>query len=198
MASGPSGKNARVAMVAAFAAIGMVGMSFLAVPLYRMFCQVTGYGGTTNRATGAADRVLDRMVTVRFDGTVDKALDWSFKPEQVSQTIHIGQSSLAFFKAKNLSDKPITARATYNVSPDKAGIYFKKIQCFCFTEQILQPGESADMPVTYFVDPSIADDPDLDDVTTITLAYTFYRWDDKEGAPIVSAEGPGNGKTAAE
>ncbi|MBI1366276.1 MAG: cytochrome c oxidase assembly protein [Alphaproteobacteria bacterium] len=189
MSQTPNGKkNARMAMIGAAMALGMVGMSFLAVPLYRMFCQVTGYGGTINRANEGAKTVLDRVVTVRFDGTVDPALPWRFKPEQVSQTIHIGQSSLAFFKATNLSDKPVVARATYNVSPAKAGIYFKKIQCFCFTEQVLQPGETVDMPVTYFVDPSIADDPDLDDVTTITLAYTFYKWDEKDGEPVVSAD----------
>lgn len=159
-------------------AAGMVALSFAAVPAYRAFCQVTGWGGTTQRAETEADRVVARDITVRFDGTVSQGLSWRFKPEQPSQTLKIGETGLAFFEAENLSDKPVTGRATFNVSPSKAGIYFKKIECFCFTEQTLQPGQKVSMPVTYFVDPELADDRNLDEVQSITLAYTFFVWDD--------------------
>lgn len=175
-------QNHRTAFIVIAVVFGMVGMSYAAVPLYRAFCQVTGFGGTTQRAEAGASEVLDRNITVRFDGTVAEGMPWRFKPEQISQTLKVGESGLAFFEAENLSDKPITGRATFNVSPAKAGIYFKKIECFCFTEQVLQPGEKVDMPVTYFVDPSIAKDSNLDEVQTITLAYTFFRWDDEEPA----------------
>lgn len=187
MTTGQSSKNKRMAAIFAFVAIGMVGASFAAVPLYKIFCQVTGFGGTTRRATQGADQVLERTMTIRFDSTVAQGLPWTFKPEQNSQTIHVGESSIAFFKAVNNSKKPVTGRAAFNVSPAKAGIYFKKIQCFCFTEQTLQPGEAADMPVTYFIDPAIADDPDLDDVETVTLAYTFFPWGDDDASDGGSA-----------
>lgn len=159
---------------------GMVAMSFAAVPAYRAFCQVTGWGGTTQRAETGAESVLERQVVVRFDAAVSDGLSWRFKPEQISQTLQIGETGLAFYETENLSGRPVTGRATFNVSPAKAGIYFKKIECFCFTEQTLQPGERVDMPVTYFVDPKLADDRNLDDVQTITLAYTFFPWDDEE------------------
>lgn len=170
--------NQRVALVVLVVVAGMVGMSYAAVPLYRAFCAATGFDGTTGRADKGADRTLAREMTIRFDGTTDPHLPWAFKPEQGSQTLKIGETGLAFFSATNQSDSPITGRASFNVSPVKAARYFKKIECFCFTEQTLGPGEHADMPVTYFIDPKIADDPDLDDVTTVTLAYTFYRWDE--------------------
>lgn len=156
----------------------MVALSFAAVPAYRAFCQVTGWGGTTQRADAEADRVVARDITVRFDATVSQGLAWRFKPEQPSQTLKIGETGLAFYEAENLIDKPVTGRATFNVSPAKAGIYFKKIECFCFTEQTLQPGQKVSMPVTYFIDPALADDKNLDEVQTITLAYTFFVWDD--------------------
>ncbi len=175
--------NRKVGFIIAGLAVGMVGMSFAAVPAYRAFCQVTGWGGVTQRAQAGADRTLARKVTVQFDGNVNQGLPWRFKPEQVSQTIHIGETALAFFEAENLTDKPITGRASFNVSPAKAGIYFKKIECFCFTEQTLQPGEKVSMPVTYFIDPALADDKNLDEVRTITLAYTFFLWDDAPEDP---------------
>ena len=134
------------------------------------------------RADASADRTLERQITVRFDATVSQGLPWAFKPEQPSQTLHIGETGLAFYEAENFTDKPITGRATFNVSPAKAGIYFKKIECFCFTEQTLQPGEKVSMPVTYFVDPELAENENLDEVQTITLSYTFFRWDDEEPA----------------
>ena len=166
-------------MIASAVVAGMVALSFASVPLYRAFCQVTGWGGTTMRAEKPADRVLERTITIRFDATVGQGLPWTFKPEQVSQTLHVGETGLAFYAAQNLTDRPITGRATFNVQPAKAGQYFNKIDCFCFTEQTLKPGEAVSMPVTYFIDPAIADDRGLDDVQTITLSYTFFSWDDE-------------------
>ncbi|MEZ5893894.1 MAG: cytochrome c oxidase assembly protein [Parvularculaceae bacterium] len=178
----PQDRNRKTATIIAAVVAGMVGASFAAVPAYRAFCQATGFGGYTQRADKGADRTLERSVTVRFDAAVNQGLAWRFKPEQPSQTMHIGETSLAYFEAENLSHHPITGRATFNVTPDKAGIYFKKIECFCFTEQTLQPGEKVSMPVTYFVDPKLASDPNLADVETITLAYTFFPWDDSGGS----------------
>ena len=176
-------KNRKTAMIVAGAAVGMVALSFAAVPAYRAFCQVTGFDGTTQRAKKPADRVLARKITIRFDATVNEGLPWEFKPEQVDQNLHIGETGLAHFRAVNLTEASVTGRATFNVQPAKAGIYFKKIECFCFTEQTLKPGEAVSMPVTYFIDPALADDPNLDDVQTITLAYTFFPWDD-QGGPV--------------
>jgi len=179
-------KNRKTATVVAGVAAGMVALSFAAVPAYKAFCQITGFDGTTQRADKAADRVLARTITIRFDATVGEGLPWTFKPEQVDQTLHVGETGLAFYSASNLTDRPVTGRATFNVQPAKAGVYFKKIECFCFTEQTLKAGETASMPVTYFIDPAIADAPSLDDVQTITLSYTFFPWDDLE---TVAAKG---------
>jgi cytochrome c oxidase assembly protein subunit 11 len=153
----------------------MVALSFAAVPLYRVFCQVTGYGGTTQRASAGADRVLDRTMEIRFNADVNSELPWSFRPERRSVEVKVGETKLATFHAQNLSGETITGSAVFNVTPDKAGKYFVKIQCFCFTQQVLRPHESADLPVSFYVDPAIAQDRDLDDVSTITLSYTFYR-----------------------
>ena len=152
----------------------MVAMSFAAVPAYRAFCQVTGWGGTTQRAETASSRTLNREITVRFDATVGQNLPWRFEPEQIGQTMKIGETMLAFYEAENLSDQPVSGTAAFNVSPAKAGIYFRKIDCFCFTEQTLKPGEKVSMPVTYYVDPGLGDDRNMDDVQTITLSYTFF------------------------
>ncbi len=175
---GVAAQNRKTALIAAGAVAAMLGLSYAAVPIYRAFCQITGWGGTTSRAAKAADVVLDRKITIRFDATTDPALPWRFEPEQPSQTLKIGEAGLAFYEAANLTGAPVTGRATFNVSPAKAGRYFKKIECFCFTEQTLGAGEIQSMPVTYFIDPKIADDETLDDVQTITLAYTFYPWDE--------------------
>lgn len=180
-------KNRKTAMTALAAVAGMVALSFASVPLYRAFCQITGFDGTTMRADKPADRVLKREITVRFDATVGQGLPWTFKPEQVSQTLHVGETGLAFYAAKNLTDRPITGRATFNVQPAKAGQYFNKIECFCFTEQTLKPGEEVSMPVTYFIDPAIDDDRGLDDVQTITLSYTFFPWEDETVVAAASA-----------
>ena len=171
-------RNGRTALIAASAALGMLGLAYASVPLYQLFCQVTGWGGTTQRAETGASLVLDRKVTVRFDASVAPDLPWTFKPEQVSQELKVGETQLAYYEATNTTNHPVKGRATFNVTPAKAGIYFKKIHCFCFEEQVLQPGETVSMPVTYFIDPKIADDDNLDDVETVTLAYTFFSWED--------------------
>ena len=171
-------RNTKTAMVVVGVVMFMVAMSFAAVPAYKAFCQVTGWGGTTQRADQNASRTLARKMTVRFDATVNQGLSWRFKPEQISQDLNIGETGLAFYEAENYANKPITGTATFNVSPAKAGIYFKKVECFCFTEQTLQPGEKVSMPVTYFIDPALADDPNLNEVETITLSYTFFSFDD--------------------
>jgi cytochrome c oxidase assembly protein subunit 11 len=155
----------------------MVGLSFAAAPLYRIFCQATGYAGTPQRADKGADQVLDRTITIRFDGNVDPGLPWRFAPEQRTMEVKIGETALAFFKATNQTQAPVTGTAIFNVSPEQAGLYFTKIECFCFTEQTLAAGASVEMPVTFFVDPKIVDDEDTKNIGEITLSYTFYRTD---------------------
>jgi cytochrome c oxidase assembly protein subunit 11 len=152
----------------------MVGAAFAAVPLYRIFCQQTGFDGASRRASVRPDRVLNQTVTVRFDANV-RNLPWDFGPDQLSQTIKIGATGLAFFHVTNRGDQPITGHASYNVTPQRVGLYFEKLQCFCFTDQTLKPGQSADFPVVYFVDPGFAKDPDTKNTPEITLSYTFYR-----------------------
>ncbi len=150
--------------------------SFAAVPFYNWFCRVTGYGGETSVADSADGiQVLDRKIKIRFDGNVEKGMPWEFRPEVNEVELKIGETGIAFFDAKNVSDRPVAGTASYNVAPFSAGGYFTKIQCFCFTEQVLQPGESVKMPVTFYVDPEIVDDIEAKYVTTITLSYTFYE-----------------------
>ncbi|MCI5048584.1 MAG: cytochrome c oxidase assembly protein [Aquisalinus sp.] len=187
----PADKNTRTAMIVVTVVIGMVGMSFAAVPAYRIFCQITGWGGTTQRADSASGEILDRTITIRFDATTSKNLPWHFKPEQVSETLRIGETGLAYYEAENLSDTPVIGSATFNVQPAKAGLYFRKIECFCFTEQLLEPGERVSMPMTYYIDPAIAEEENLDDVTTITLSYTFYRNENAEREKLASVGGAG-------
>lgn len=172
-----SSRNRRLAVGCFVLVVGMVGASYAAVPLYRLFCQVTGFGGTTQRAEAAPRNVLDRTMAVRFDANVGPGLGWRFQPEQVKLDVRIGESSLAFYRATNLTQKPVTGQAVFNVTPPQAGYYFNKIECFCFTEQTLEPGQSVDMPVQFFVDPGIVEDKDLKNLGTITLSYTFYPAD---------------------
>ena len=146
-------QNNKTALIVVGVVLFMVGMSFAAVPAYKAFCQVTGWGGVTQRADGDSDIVLARNMTVRFDANIDDALAWRFKPAELEQTLKVGETGLAFYEAENLTDQPVSGRATFNVSPAKAGLYFRKIECFCFTEQTLQPGEKVLMPVTYYIDP---------------------------------------------
>lgn len=157
--------------------IFMAAMAWAAIPMYSLFCKVTGYGGTTNSAKAGSDLILDKTITVRFDGMVDKDMPWVFKPAQRSMTLRIGETGLAFYTAHNPTDHPVAGQAAYNVTPYAAGSYFDKIQCFCFTEQVLQPGETVEMPVSFYVDPAIVDDPEGKYVHTITLSYTFYQID---------------------
>jgi cytochrome c oxidase assembly protein subunit 11 len=169
--------NRRTGLALLGLAAGMVGLGYAAVPLYDLFCRVTGFGGTTMRASeaqAAAIQVTDVPISVRFDGNVERGMPWEFGPEQVTQELKIGQRKLAFYRAKNLSDQPITGVASFNVAPERAGKYFSKIHCFCFEQQTLQPGQEVDMPVQYFVDPAILADEEAKDIQQITLSYTFH------------------------
>jgi cytochrome c oxidase assembly protein subunit 11 len=162
----------------------MVGLTAASVPLYRLFCQVTGYGGTTSVAAEGSSEVLDRTINIRFDASVGDQLPWYFQPVEREIEVKIGEEHLAFYKAVNSSDQPIVGSAAFNVTPLKAGLYFSKIACFCFTEQTLQPGEQVDMPVSFFVDPAILDDDNTKDLTTITLSYTFFMLEDETKALV--------------
>jgi len=171
--------NHRVGMMAGGFALFMVAVAYASVPLYRIFCQQTGYGGTPARVdeAGAATvhAVAGKSISVRFDANVESGMPWRFKPEVGTQTVQIGARKLAFFDAQNPTDHAITGQASYNIEPGEAAHYFTKIQCFCFTRQVLQPHQSARMPVTYFVDPKILTDPDTKDIQQITLSYTFHK-----------------------
>lgn len=173
-------RNGRTAALAALLVAAMVGLAFASVPLYRLFCQVTGFGGTPLRAEEVEPslQATGKLISVRFDANTSSALPWEFKPEERVQRVAVGARDMAFYTAKNLGDKPVTGTATFNVTPAQAGQYFTKIQCFCFTEQTLKPGEEVRMPVVFFVDPKILDDPNARRISEITLSYTFYPVDD--------------------
>ncbi|MTI11338.1 cytochrome c oxidase assembly protein [Curvivirga aplysinae] len=173
-------RNKRVAIYTVLSVCFMVGLTYASVPLYDLFCRVTGYGGTTQQAEEASNVVLDRDVTIRFDASTNAALPWDFDPVQLKVEMKVGQNGVAFYRAKNTSDEIIKGTATFNVTPQKAGPYFVKVDCFCFTEQVLRPGEEVDMPVEFYVDPEIAEDPHMDDIKTITLSYTFFRLEEEE------------------
>ena len=176
-------KNRRVGLIALGAATAMLGLGFAAVPLYGLFCRVTGFGGTTQRATLAQALTAEdlaksagvRTISIRFDANTARDMPWTFRPRQPTDTVQIGQRDMAIYEAKNLSSVPVTGTASFNVEPEQAGRYFNKVQCFCFTEQTLQPGQEVAMPVLYFVDPKALDDPGMDGVEQITLSYTFHR-----------------------
>lgn len=186
----PEGRNnGRLALMLAGGVCLMVGVSFASVPLYRLFCQVTGFGGTTQVAAEAPTTVSERVVTIRFNADVNPELPWSFQPVERAVAVKIGEQGLAFYRAANTGAKAVTGTATFNVTPLKAGAYFNKVQCFCFEEQRLEPGQSMDMAVSFFVDPEILEDPNLDDVKTITLSYTFFpSLDDQENEAGGEAE----------
>lgn len=173
-------KNARTALIILGVVICMIGLSFASVPLYRLFCQVTGFAGTTQTAEAFPDEVLDRVVTIKFNADVDQNMPWKFNPEQREIKVRLGQKGITAFHATNKSDQPVTGTAVYNVTPLKVGKYFHKVQCFCFGEQTLAPGEDISMPVLFFVDPEMAKDQSMNDVQTITLSYTFYRAESEE------------------
>ncbi len=169
--------NTRVLLSLLAVIVVMGAGAWAAVPFYNWFCKTTGYGGTTNTAEVLPDKVLDREILVRFDANVARGMPWEFKPVQTEMKLKIGQNGLAFYEAYNPTDHVIAGTASYNVSPDVAGYYFDKIQCFCFTEQVLQPGERVQMPVSFFVDPDIVEDADAKRIHAITLSYTFYETD---------------------
>lgn len=175
--------NTRTAAKAGLLAVAMLALGFASVPLYRIFCQVTGFGGTTQVAT-ESDAYLaaqfarssgTRPISIRFDASTARDLPWGFQPVKVTETVQIGERDLAFYTARNDGDRPITGVASFNVSPAQAGQYFHKVQCFCFTEQTLQPGEEVRMPVLFFVDPAILKDKNIADIEQITLSYTFHE-----------------------
>ena len=184
-------RNFRTMLMAFAGALAMLGLGFAAVPLYNLFCRVTGFGGTTQVASEADADIAARLAasaggasySIRFDANTASDMPWTFEPQQVTDNVLVGQRDMATYIARNNSSVPITGTATFNVEPEQAGIYFNKIQCFCFTEQTLQPGQEVRMPVLYYVDPAALDDPNMKDVQQITLSYTFHR---AENAPANS------------
>lgn len=171
-------RHTRVVVLALAAATGMGGLTWASVPLYKIFCGATGIGGTTQEARGVNQYdlpILARTMSVSFNADTSPGIPWAFKPMQKAVDVHVGEEKLIYFTATNNSDKPVTGRAVYNVAPAKMGLYFSKVACFCFTEQTLQPHQTVKMPVQFFIDPSIAQDPHLDEVKEVTLSYTFFR-----------------------
>ena len=171
---GRTKSNQRLAMALAGFVAGMVGLAYASVPLYELFCQVTGYGGTPQVAAAAPGSSSDKKIAIRFDANTNPKLPWKFKATQTEMTVKLGEQALAFYDAQNLASEDVTGTAVFNVTPLKVGPYFSKIECFCFTEQTLTAGQRIEMPVQFFVDPELFTDPDTKDVTTITLSYTFY------------------------
>ncbi len=184
----------RTGVLAALLAVAMIGLAYASVPLYRLFCQATGFGGTTGRAEASALPGTDtlralggRTIKVRFDSNIAPGMAWTFAPRDRETKIKIGEKRMAYFAATNLAGTATTGRAIFNVSPDVAGAYFRKIDCFCFTEQTLAAGETAQMPVTYFIDPAILNDPDASKIDEITLSYTFFPVDTPAPKPVSAA-----------
>ena len=184
-------RNALLAGGLAVVISGMLGLTAAAVPLYRMFCAATGYGGTPQIGPARSAGAVERTITVRFNADTNPGLPWDFKPEQKSVTLKLGEEQVAFYQARNEASLPVTGIALYNVTPDKAGIYFHKTACFCFNQQTLAPGQSMQFPVSFWVDPAIATDPGTRDVTTITLSYTFFHsLDDAARTGALASAGP--------
>ena len=186
-------RNLGTGVVLAGVAVGMVGLAFASVPLYRLFCQVTGFGGTTQVAETLPELVSERVMTVRFNTDVLAGLPWRFQPVERAVEVRVGAAGLAFFRATNLSDRAASGTATFNVTPLKAGQYFNKVQCFCFDEQRLAAGQSVDMGVSFFIDPAIETDRNLDEVTTVTLSYSFFPSPDS-----ISEEGENRARAEAD
>ncbi|MEM7172387.1 MAG: cytochrome c oxidase assembly protein [Pseudomonadota bacterium] len=184
------GSNKRTALVLLGVVPAMVALTFASVPLYRLFCQVTGFGGTTQVAEELPDQALDRQITVRFNADVDPALPVVFEPVQRAVTLQVGEPGLAFYRVKNLSDQPVVTMATFNVTPLKVGGVFNKVQCFCFESQTLAAGQEVDMPVSFFVDPEIEADINLGEVKTITLSYTLFEDVDAADLSALPSDGP--------
>jgi cytochrome c oxidase assembly protein subunit 11 len=187
--------NRRIVLACLGVVMAMTGMAYAAVPLYQLFCQVTGYGGTTQRSELLSGvRVLDRQITIRFDANIAGDINWKFKPVERKVTIKLGEQKQISYTAENLSNETITGTATFNVTPQYAGVYFNKIECFCFTETTLEPGEKIDMPVVFFIDPDLDDEEILNSLKTITLSYTMFREDD-EATPVAAVKDSINRKT---
>ena len=200
-------RNRRTMLIAFGGALAMLGLGYAAVPLYDLFCRVTGFGGTTQVASEAEADLAARLAasaggasySIRFDANTARDMPWEFTPVQRTDRVGIGQRDMAFYMARNLTDEPITGTASFNVEPEQAGRYFHKIQCFCFIEQTLQPGESIRMPVLYYIDPAALDDPNMEGVEQITLSYTFHRTDaGGQGLPPGAAQDGGQGAPANE
>ncbi|WP_376099501.1 cytochrome c oxidase assembly protein [Roseomonas sp. CCTCC AB2023176] len=190
-----SRKNGRVAFAAFATVAGMVGLSFAAVPLYDMFCRATGYNGTVQIRSAAAPGATERQVTVRFAAIIHPSIPWQFEAGQGPMTVHLGEQGVAFYRAANPTAGPVEGTATYNVTPEVVGRYFHKVACFCFEAQTLEPGQSAEMPVMFWVDPKMAEDPNTRDIRTITLSYTFFRTlADAERAGALASAGPHVGR----
>ncbi|MFC0245158.1 cytochrome c oxidase assembly protein [Falsochrobactrum ovis] len=186
--------NATIAFSCLAFFVCMIGAAYASVPLYRIFCQVTGYGGTTQRVEQYSDTVLDQTIKVRFDANTAHGLPWDFKPVEREVTVRIGETKLVKYEAINRFDQPTYARASFNVAPGRAGAYFNKVECFCFTDTTLNPGDDMEMPVVFFVDPEFVNDPDLKDVKTITLSYTFFPIDKPDSVvDAAAATNKGNG-----
>ena len=185
----------RTALICTAVVLGMTGLSFAAVPLYDMFCKATGFGGTPKVGTAGAGRILDRTITVRFDANVAPGLGWRFTPENPDIKLRVGETQTVFYKITNRSDRASTGIATYNVTPEKSAAFFVKIQCFCFTEHTLQPGESLEAPVVFYIDPEIADNRELNGINSLTLSYTYFP--SKAGQPVAESKtGAGAGDAA--
>lgn len=165
----------RTATMMACVVVFMGALGWAAVPLYDLFCRVTGYGGTTRVADAGAEEILDQIVTIRFDASRARGFPWEFTPMERTMPLRIGETGIAFYEAYNPTDRPVAGTASYNVTPYAAGSHFIKIDCFCFTHQVLQPGERVQMPVTFYVDPSLVEDPEARAIHTITLSYTFHE-----------------------
>ncbi|PTM39020.1 cytochrome c oxidase assembly protein [Bosea sp. 124] len=183
----------RTALICAGVAMGMTGLSFAAVPLYDMFCKATGFGGTPMTGTAGAGTILDRTMSVRFDANVAPGLGWKFEPESPEISLRVGETKTVFYKITNRTDRASTGIASYNIAPEKGAAFFVKIQCFCFTEHTLQPGESLEAPVVFYIDPEIAANRELDGLKAITLSYTYFA--SKAGQPLAQSGGnPGKGE----
>jgi cytochrome c oxidase assembly protein subunit 11 len=192
------GRNLRVSLSLLTLVAAMVALSFAAVPLYRVFCEATGFNGTTRRSESAAVTVSDKTIDVRFDASVSPELPWRFFPMQKQVRVHLGEPKLVYFRAENLSNETVKGQATFNVLPLNAGQFFNKIQCFCFTEQVLKPGQGVDMAVQFYVDPAMAQNPDVKNASVITLSYTFFRAaDDQPAASPKLSQLPATNQPAA-
>jgi cytochrome c oxidase assembly protein subunit 11 len=189
-------RHRTVAVWCAAVVVCMVGAAYAAVPLYRLLCNLTGFDGTPQRATAPSDVVLDRVVTVRFDANTAPGFPWRFEPLQRTVDVKVGETTLVHYRATNASDKAVTGTSTFNVFPEQAGVFFNKLECFCFKEQVLEPGESLDMPVSFFIDPQMVKDKDAGGITHITLSYTFFPVTPTSGPKPGLAEKPANGAPA--